>query len=116
MSTVDGLMVGQELDAFSDDYFVNVVLRSHIPYIRNAKLYSVVTVEPIDFYKYRGDFYGILDKNQIPKKYHSFILKFNDGVDTCTYEFTGNNSFYLPDLNYLDSIAVSYITESLSYM
>lgn len=116
MSTVDSMMVGQPLDAFSDDYFVNVVLRSFIPIMYNSSYYSTISIDPIDFYKYRGDFYGVLDKNSIPKKYHSFILKFNGGVDTCTFEFNGNNYFFLPDLNYIESLALTYVTDKLSFM
>ncbi len=116
MSTVDGMMTENSIDAFSDNYFVNVVLRSHIPVMYANRLYSIVSIDPIDFYKYRGDFYGVLDKKTIPKKYHSFILRFNGGVDTCTFEFGGDGYFYLPDLNYLDTISLTYITENLSFM
>lgn len=116
MSTIDSMMSDKTLDAFSDSYFVNVVLRSHIPLMKAQGLYTLISIDPIDFYKYLGDFYGILDLKNIPKKYHSFILKFNGGVDTCTFDFNGNNYFYLPSIDYLDQLSITYVTDKFSFM
>ncbi len=116
LSTIDKLMVGQANDAFSDPYFVNTILGSYINFFFTNNLYNNLILSPLDFHKYQGDFYGLLDKNNVPKKYHSFILRFNGGVDTSTFNFGNKTTILIPEYNSLEQIASAYETNNKNFI
>jgi len=53
-------------------------LESHMGWLRNHPDTREVPIDPHDLYKYEGDFYGLLDAQGIPKKYHWTVMRLNN--------------------------------------
>lgn len=53
------------------------VLDSHMDYLRNHELTTILDLEPDVVYRYEFDFYGLLAKYGVPDYMHWIVLRMN---------------------------------------
>lgn len=53
-------------------------LETYMPYLRNHVDSEDLVIDHHDLYKFEGDFYGLLSKYNIERKYHWIVLRIND--------------------------------------
>lgn len=63
-------------EAFFETGF-QLMLESHLTYLRTLSTNRVMKVSEHQCYKYEGDFYGLLNDLNVEKKYHYVIMRVN---------------------------------------
>ena len=95
-------------DVYYDPNFL-IMIESHFTYLRGLDSVISQTVEPAIAHKYEGDFNGLLNHLNIPKKYHNIIVRFNNLA--CTNDYTRDMlTFYVPSITEIDLIKSIYET------
>ena len=90
---------------YSDDF--RVTLHSHIPKLKSSTETTTLNVEPLEGYKYVGDFYGLLQYKNIPMHYHWLIMMMNGMISPCDYD--GETlTFILPNFMEVERIYTTY--------
>lgn len=69
----------------------------------------VVELEKLDDYVYEGDFYGLLDKLNIPKEYHYATLLVNRLKGPIT-DIENIGIVYIPDTELIDKLKNYYLS------
>lgn len=91
---------------FYTDSF-RVTLHSHIPQLKASKNVTTLQVEPLEGYKYVGDFYGLLQFKDVPMQYHWLVMMMNGMISPCDYD--GEKLiFILPNYKEVDRIFTTY--------
>lgn len=89
------LMQDSGADIFYDDAFRRSV-EDHLPYLKSLKVNQVINVEPMQAYKYAGDFFALLTSLNIPMKYHWIVMRLNDMLSPQDYKDTQLEFIYPP--------------------
>ena len=91
-----------DIETVYHDPDFNILLESHLTYFRSNNI-KIVQVSEHQNYKFEGDFYGVLDDLNIPKKYHFFITRIN-GFSSSN-DFKGNMQYIIiPDINEIEML------------
>jgi hypothetical protein len=88
-------------------------MESHFTYLASRDGAKQYPVDPHTAYKYRGDFYGLLDTMRIPRQYHSIVMRLNHL--SCPGDFKADmESVLIPDLKEIDLIQSVYSQKVVS--
>jgi len=82
-------------------------LESYISYFKSLSTTLMITVNPHDVLKYRGDFYGLLDTFNIERPYHWFIMRLNNINDPLEVPET-LDGILIPDLSKVSKLKQLY--------
>lgn len=86
-----------------------VMLEAHIPYFKQGRRSSYVSIDPSVAYKYEYDFYALLTSLKIPKYHQWFVMRLN-GM-TSPEQFRAEKlGLYIPDFEILDRLRTNHAT------
>ena len=106
---INDLSIKTETAYFEEDFII--LVESHLTKLRHSPNVRERDIEPLQSYKYTGDFYGLLDSLSIDKKYHFIVLRFN-GYESSA-DFKGEEELILvPDFNEIELLKNIYVTRS----
>lgn len=74
--TINKLSGSDGPDTFYDHKFCRL-LEIYTPFIKNHPDNTLLTLDPMDVYKYTGDFYGLLATYNIPREYRWITMRVN---------------------------------------
>lgn len=80
-----------------------ITLEDHLTYLRKLPTNRIYTVNNQISDKYRGDFFGLLDFLEIPKKYHHIFMLVNGYLTSSDYK-QDHVTLLLPDTTEVDLI------------
>jgi|ERR1035437_1514963 hypothetical protein len=111
---IDNLMISGGATIYYETSF-RIVLEDHLTYFRNDPKTRQLTIASKDAYKYVGDLFGLLQKNNIAPEYHWLIMRLNnftaptDNDDTLQF-------LYIPDFSYVERLRnVNNISPAIEY-
>lgn len=78
------------------------VIEDHLQYLKDNAV-NIVTVGNALSYRYLGDYSGILQEINVPRKYHYAVMRVNGYMSSFDYQ-TANLSVIIPDFGYIDSL------------
>lgn len=94
---------------FFDVNFLNLIESYHSVLKQNVK---VIPITEFQSYKFEGDFYGILNDNLIPKKYHFIIARLNGIANSTDYD--GKlKIFIVPDFTEIERLKNIFNTKTV---
>ena len=95
-------------NSYYDEGFLNTV-GDHLSYLKKLpkNRYHTLTYQVAD--KYHGDFYGLLDSLQIPKKFHYAVMLLNGLLSSSDYDME-QITILIPDTTELELIKSIYDT------
>ena len=95
-------------DIWYDTEF-RITLEQHLHFLRNSDNNTSVEVSPVDCDYYKGDFHGLLYKNNIPSYLHWIITRMN-GLDSSTDFKEDITRFIIPDVERVNRIREVFMT------
>ncbi len=105
---IHGLMAPISDKTFYEEGFM-IALEAQLSYLKSLPTNRAYTVTPHIANKHKGDFYGLLDHLDIPKKYHYLILLINNLLSSSDYS-DSQLTIILPDVGEIDLIKAVYNT------
>lgn len=106
-STIDALADYSGDDYYYDENFL-FIIQSYMPLIRNGEVSSVTPTNQ-QLYKYRGDFYGLLNELGVSKPYHYATLLLNNLRSSADFN-TDMSEITIPSTAFIDMIHSTYTT------
>lgn len=94
---------------YYDSAFLNL-LEDHLDYLKKlpSNRFYTTTYQLAD--KYQGDFYGLLDHLQLPKKYHYIVMRVNSLLTSSDYT-ADQITIIIPDVSEIDLLKAVYDTK-----
>lgn len=109
MKIMNDVLSAGELMHYDDEF--RIVLDSHMRYLRTLAS-SIVTATSQQAWKYRGDYFGLLQDLHISSQYHYVIMRFNK-IDS-PMDYDGLSTIVeLPDMNEVDLILGVYKSKKM---
>lgn len=102
------LMTSEGDPTYFEEGFMQVI-ETHLTYLKGLSTNRPYTFSAQVADKYHGDFYGLLDYFQIPKKYHHVTMLINGLMSSSDYGYE-KTSIILPDYNELELLKAVYST------
>lgn len=96
---------------YYDQGFLNTI-NDHLTYLKKLPRNRVHTLTYQIADKYNGDFFGLLDHLQIPKKYHYSIMLINDLLSSSDYGMD-KITLIIPDTSEIELIKSIYDTRQM---
>ena len=106
-ATIDAYMDYSGDDYYYDETFL-FIIQSYMPLIRSGEVSSITPTNQ-QLYKYRGDFYGLLDELGVGKPYHYATLLLNNLRSSSDFN-TGMAEILVPSTAFIDMIHSTYTT------
>lgn len=91
------------------DVEFRIALEQHLHFLRNDENITHVEVNPVDAEYYKGNFHGLLYKNNIPVYLHWIITRMN-GLDSSSDFKETITRFIIPDVERVNRIREVFMT------
>lgn len=104
MSLLDMLSIPEDVVKERDYY---ELFESHVTYLKNLSSTQVTSITEHQASIYQGDFYGLLYKLGVEKKYHYPIMRVNGLLASSNYDGK-TTEIILPSLSEMNAITTIY--------
>lgn len=91
----------QKDDDYHTDRFIKLI-EDHLTILKST-IVNYINIEPIDSYRYDGDFYGLLSKYLIENKYHYTYMRVNGFQNSGGFK-KDINTINVPDVKFIDTL------------
>lgn len=100
-------------DVWYDPVF-RIVLEQHLHFLINDPENTTVEINPVDNDYYKGNFHGLLYKNEIPIYLHWIITRMN-GLDSSSDYKEDMEHFIVPNVERLNRLREIFLTNHNIY-
>lgn len=105
---IDNLATPSGPDIYYDTAFMSV-LEDHMTYLRNNASTNILSIDPMNAYKYEFDLFGLLLLHNVPKHLHWVTMRVNNYSSPNDFDRT-RLTLLVPDGNIVKYIRQSHLT------